>query len=128
MRSRSRTDRDDEEVEEQGSDRGSDHGSVTAEFAAVVPAVILLLAIALGGIRLAGEQLQLQSAAQQASRLTARGEPGAAATVLRVASGATVSGTESGDLVCVRARAPAALGILVGITLSASGCALDERQ
>jgi TadE-like protein len=124
MRSPSRTERG----SDRGGDQSGDRGSVTAEFAAVVPAVILLLAVALGGIRLAGEQLQLQSAAQQASRLMARGEPGAASTVLRVASGATVSGTESGNLVCVRARAPATLGILVGITLSASGCALDERQ
>jgi Flp pilus assembly protein TadG len=116
MRSRSR------------ADPRSDTGSITAEFAAVVPAVILLLAVALGGIRLAGEQLQLQAAAQDASRMIARGEAGASATVLRVASGATITGAESGDLVCVRARAPAALGILRGITLNASACALDERQ
>ena len=115
MRSRSRT------------DTNGDRGSVTAEFAAVVPAVVLLLAIALGGIRLAGEQLQLQSAAQDASRLLARGEPGADARVLLVARDASVSDDESGNLVCVRARAPAALGILVGISLSASACALDER-
>jgi Flp pilus assembly protein TadG len=107
---------------------GSADGSVTAEFAAVVPAVVLLLAIALGGIRLAGEQLQLQAAVQDASRLLARGDPGATSRVLQVVAKANVDDDESGDLVCVHARAPADLGILVGIVLSASACALDERQ
>ena len=100
---------------------------MTAEFAAVVPAVVLLLAIALGGIRLAGEQLQLQAAVQDASRLLSRGDAGARARVLQVSADANVVDDESGGLVCVHARAPADLGVLMGIVLSASACALDER-
>ncbi|MDQ1576828.1 MAG: hypothetical protein QOH55_1978, partial [Microbacteriaceae bacterium] len=38
-------------------------GSVTAEFAAVVPAVLLVLAACLGGIQVVGQQVRMTDAA-----------------------------------------------------------------
>jgi len=95
---------------------------VTAEFAAVVPAIILLLACCLAGLQIAGQQVRLQDAAADVSRSVARG--GAAGQAARV--GASVSVTQNGDLVCARlsARSRSPAGTLLGLTLSASSCAL----
>jgi hypothetical protein len=70
----------------------------------VVPAVLMVLAMCLGGMQVAGTQLRLQDATADASALRSRG-----------------------DLVCVDARAPAAPGIgwMSALTVSASGCAVD---
>ena len=53
---------------------GLERGSVAAEFAVAMPAVLLVLATALGGVQLAGLQLQAQDAAADAARSYARGE------------------------------------------------------
>jgi len=104
----------------------SDRGSVTAEFAAVVPAVILLLACCLAALQIAGQQLRLQDAAADVSRSIARGGGGSEAA--RV--GAAVSVTQNGDLVCARlsARSRSPAGVLLGLTLSASSCALGDGK
>jgi len=99
---------------------------VTAEFAAVLPAVILILAIALGTMQIAGEQLRLQGATADAARLLGRGDPGASALVQQVATDAQLTENRQGDLVCAEASVPVSLGILIGITLSTSACALDD--
>ena len=103
-----------------------DRGSVTAEFAAVVPAVILLLACCLASLQIAGQQLRLQDAAADVSRSVARG--GSAGLAARV--GASVSVTQHGDLVCARlsARSRSPAGTLLGLTLSASSCALGNGK
>jgi hypothetical protein len=100
----------------------SERGSVTAEFAAIVPAVILLLACCLTSLQIVGQQLRLQDAAADVSRSVARGGgSGQAANV-----GASVSVTQSGDLVCARlsARSRSPAGTLLALTLTASSCAL----
>jgi hypothetical protein len=106
----------------------AERGSVTAEFAAVFPAVILVLVVALGSVQLAGEQLRLQAAVAGAARLMGRGDADAGRTVREVSPAATLVESRHGDLVCVRATVPANLGILVGITVSASSCALNDGQ
>jgi hypothetical protein len=103
-----------------------ERGSVTAEFAAVLPAIVLVLVIALWALQLAGEELRLQSAAGDAARLLGRGAPGATAVIGRVAAGARFDQTDEANLVCVNATAPATLGILAGFTLSATSCALSD--
>jgi Flp pilus assembly protein TadG len=103
-----------------------DRGSVTAEFAAVLPAVVLVLACAIGAMQLAGEQLRLQGADAAAARLLGRGDSGARALVQAVNPDATLVARTSGDLVCADSRAPAALGILFGLTVSAFACVLDD--
>lgn len=96
---------------------------MTAEFAAVVPAIILLLACCLAGLQIAGQQVRLQDAAADVSRSVARG--GGAGPAARV--GASVSVTQNGDLVCARlsARSRSPAGTLLGLTLTASSCALN---
>lgn len=105
--------------------RGS-QGSVTAEFAAAIPAVVLVLAACLGSIQVAGQQLRLQDAAADAARIVARGEPGSAAGhVGRLVPGASLTVGERGQLVCVTASAGAAAsGPLAALVLTASSCAL----
>jgi Flp pilus assembly protein TadG len=105
-----------------------DRGSVTAEFAAVLPAVVLVLGCALGAMQLAAEQLRLQSADAAAVRLLGRGDPGSRELVLAVNPNATLVVHSSGDLVCADVSAPASIGILLGVTISASACALDDAQ
>lgn len=106
----------------------ADLGSVTAEFAAVVPAVVLVLAVALGAIQIAGEQLRLQAAAASAARALGRGDPNASEAILAVSPSARLDQSRSGDLVCAHASAAAGFGILLGFTLSATSCALADGQ
>lgn len=106
----------------------SDRGGVSAEFAAALPAVALVLACCLGGVAVAGTQLRLQDAAALAARAEARGDSGAAA----VASvrGASYSVRSSGELVCADLVAPG-LGVggpLGAIEVRATGCALADGR
>ena len=105
-----------------------DRGSVTAEFAVVLPAVVIVLVCALGAIQLAGEQLRLQAADAGAARLLGRGDSGARGLVEAVNPDATLDVHTSGDLICAQSRAPASFGILVGLSLTASACALDDAE
>jgi Flp pilus assembly protein TadG len=95
----------------------ADRGSVTAEFAVVIPAVIVVLACCLGGMRLAAEQLELQATAAAAARAESRGDaaPATAATIVRA---------DRGDLVCVTASTSTSLGLLGAVDLKATSCAL----
>jgi Flp pilus assembly protein TadG len=96
---------------------------VTAEFAAVVPAVILVLACCLGGLQLSTQQLRVQSAAAVSARSVARGE---SVPVSGLLSGATATTQWRGNLVCVRVSAPGRglAGLFGAVKLTASGCAL----
>lgn len=101
-------------------------GSVTAEFAAVIPAVVLVLIVALSAAQLAGEQLRLQSAVAEVARSVGRGGAEDSAPLRQVSGSATATVSGRGDLVCARGVAPVTFGILVGLTLSATSCALDD--
>jgi len=77
---------------------------VTAEFAVVLPAVILVLALSLGALGLAWDQIRCVDAARAGARAGSRGD--SAAAVIMVARGAApsdavVSVGTSGDLVRV---------------------------
>jgi len=100
----------------------TERGSVTAEFAAVVPAVLVVLLLCLGGVQVSGQQVRLTDAAAQAARSLARGDGLAEATALarQLVGGAAVSVDQRGDVVCARLSAPGALGI----TVTAGSCAL----
>lgn len=111
-------------------DRRLDHvderGSVTAEFAAVVPAVVVLLALCLSAIQVAGAQVRVADVAADVARVAARGEGvDAAGSLARTSiAGADVSIETRGQLVCVRVSAPSsARGPFAPITVSASSCA-----
>ncbi|MCU1513287.1 MAG: hypothetical protein JWO10_377 [Microbacteriaceae bacterium] len=106
----------------------SERGSITAEFATVVPAVLLVLACCLGGMQLAAQQLRLQDAAAVAARSMARGDGAGAATARasQLVPGASIESSDRGDLACVTASSSGrfAGGVLAAIPLTAMSCAL----
>ena len=106
--------------------RGDDRGSATAEFAVVVPAVVLVIALTAGCLAAAGRQVRLEQGVAQAARLAARGEPSdrVAGIVAAVAGGAVDGVSDDGDLVCVSASAPTRLPLPVP-SLQARSCALS---
>lgn len=106
--------------------RRDDDGSATAEFAVVVPAVVLMIALVAGTLSAAGRQVRLEQGAAQAARLVARGEGegSADAIVSAIAGGAVASIFIEGDLVCVDATAPHAIPLPIP-PLRARSCALD---
>ena len=105
-----------------------DAGTVTAEFAVLLPAVVLIIGCSLGAVGLGGEQLRLQGAAFDAARLLGRGDSGALDRIRAVAPDARLSVRSSGPVVCADVSASAALGVLSGIVLNASACALDDAR
>jgi hypothetical protein len=109
-------------------DRRRDAGSVTAEFAAVIPAVMLILACCLGAVQVVGQQVRLTDAAADAARSLARGDDAgrAAALVHRAVGGASFGSERHGEFVCALLSAPSGFGPFasVGLTVSARSCAL----
>lgn len=92
---------------------------VTAEFAVVLPAVVLVLALCLGALGLAFDQVRCVDAARAGARAASRGDSNSAvAQVVRRAapSGALVSVATTGDLVHVSvvSRPRVAGGLLPG--------------
>jgi len=105
---------------------------VTAEFAVVLPGVLLVLALCVGAVNVVAQQVQLASLASSGARMLARGDDSATmrARIAAAAPGTTVDETPDGDFACValerRARfGPIGLGTLV---LGARGCALGAQE
>jgi hypothetical protein len=105
-----------------------ENGSVTAEFAAVMPAVVLVLGCCLGAVQVVGEQVRLTDAAADAARALARGDDQARVSglVRQLVNGASLSTVRRGEFVCAQLASQKGLGPLaaVGFTLEASSCAL----
>ena len=102
-----------------------DRGSVAAELALALPAVVLVLLLGVGGLGAAGRQVALQDASADAARLLGRGESaGRAQQSVSQVDGATMSSSQSGDLICVTASLDAHVGSLIRIPLRARSCAL----
>lgn len=101
-----------------------DRGSVTAEFAVVVPAVVLVMMLAAATLTGAARQVRLEQAVAQAARLAARGEGEGAVRAAVVALGGTIDVRDDGDVVCATATVPAAVPLPLP-PLRASSCALS---
>ena len=104
----------------------------TAEFAVVLPAVVLVLALALGALGLAWDQIRCVDAARAGARAASRGDSSGAVTLVtsRAApSGAEVSMGTTGDLiqVSVVSRPRVAASLLPG-WLRASSTAYAVRE
>lgn len=84
---------------------GDERGAVTAEFAVALPAVVVVVALCVGGLGAAGRQVRLEQGVAQAARVVARGEPDAHAVDVarRIAAADDVTVRTEGDLVCVTA-------------------------
>ena len=105
--------------------RRDDTGAAAAEFAVAVPAVVLVLALAVGALAAAGRQVRLEQAAAQAARLAARGEPDDRVRqgVHTLLDGVRLGIEPDGDTVCVSASVEAGT-VLPLPDLRASACAL----
>lgn len=85
---------------------------VTAEFAVALPAVVLLMVLALGAVGAATTMLRCQDAAFAAARAAARGEPTVAGAeagldVVVRPEGRLISATATSDVTVWGARFPA---------------------
>ncbi|MGN6124996.1 MAG: TadE family type IV pilus minor pilin [Humibacter sp.] len=104
---------------------------MTAEFAAIVPALLLVLAFCLGAVQVVVQQSRLTDAAADGARSIARGDGvgTADANVSSAVGEASVAVDRGGDYVCVtasqRAAGPAAL---TGLSVSGKGCALGDAE
>lgn len=103
-----------------------DVGGVAAEFAVTLPAVLLVLAAAVGILNAQAQRVVLQDAAADAARLLARGDdPQRAASVVAAAvPGARLEVDIDADLVCVDATAALRVVADLPVDLHARSCAL----
>lgn len=114
-------------VRSRWNDRGNDRGSITAEFAIVLPGVVLVLGLCLAAVQAGGQQLRLTDAAATAARALGRGESVEQATAL--ANGVAersvqLSVHRPAPVVCVDATAHPD-GFFATLTLRARACAAD---
>ncbi|SCE65103.1 hypothetical protein GA0074695_0018 [Micromonospora viridifaciens] len=105
-----------------------ERGSFTAELAAGLPALVLLLLTGLTAVEAVTTRAGCLAAAREAALAASRGEPGSAAGARHAPAGADISVTVSGDRVTAMVRAPVrALGArLPRITVSATAVAAVE--
>jgi hypothetical protein len=105
-----------------------DRGSVTAELAAAIPALLLLLAFGVAGVTAVSVKMRCLAAARDAALAAARGEDGSAAATLMLPDGARMGVTRDGDLVRVAVTAEVRpLGRHVpGFSVSAEAVAAAE--
>lgn len=109
--------------------RWDDRGSASAELAVALPAVVLVMALLIGGLAATARQVRLEQGAAQGARLAARGEADARVhdVVARAVVGASAVVGIDGDLVCVTATAPTGLVLPLG-PLRATACAVGEAR
>ena len=108
------------------ADRG---GAVTAEFAIVLPAVVAVLGLMIGGISIGAQRVTLSSLAGEVVRLEARGDDGAAEQLLRERPGEVrVERRHDGPLLCATLSESPGRGILGAIRISATACAAEAKH
>jgi Flp pilus assembly protein TadG len=102
-----------------------DRGPVSAEFAVAVPAIVVIILLAIGALGAGSVKVRLQDAAADAARLAARGDGSRASGVVSVAvSGARTAIGSQGDLVCVTASTEVRIAVFT-VPVWAESCALD---
>lgn len=92
------------------AERRGEAGTVTAELAVAVPAVVLVLALALSGIALGADSVRCHDAARVGARELARGESEQRALSdarRALPSGSSVTSSRSGERVVVTVSVPA---------------------
>jgi hypothetical protein len=109
---------------------GRDRGSFTAELAAGLPALMLLLLVGLTAVSAVSTRLQCLDAAREAARATARGDSGPAAAARVAPDGSDVDVMTDADTVTatVTARVRLLGGSLPTITVQGSAVAAREPE
>lgn len=101
-----------------------ERGAVSAEFAIVLPAVLVVLGLVIGGIAISAHRIALASAAAEVARLEARGGGAEAEERLAVLGPEIVVRRQSeGALHCVSLTAHPGSGPFRGIAVSERACA-----
>jgi hypothetical protein len=108
--------------------KASERGSATAELAVSLPALVLLVFVAVSAVSAVRVQLECVDAAREAARAAARGEPGEAAGHRVAPPGASVTLAIHNGIVeaTVHTRLHPAGGRLPGFDVSASAVAAVE--
>lgn len=102
----------------------SARGAVTAEFVIAMPALLLVLLLAIGAILLSAQRVALTAAAAELVRLEARGDHAAAQARLgALGAGTEVSRSRDGPLLCLTLRAHPGAGALAAVEIRAMACA-----
>ncbi len=104
---------------------------VTAELAAALPVLLLVLAVALSAVGVVAARVRTQDAAREAARASARGDSAAATSLARrEAPGATVRVSTDGDEITavVSQRVRLLASWLPGVTVTGSAVAAAEPQ
>gem|GEM_PF-1016148 len=99
-----------------------ERGAVTAEFVVVLPVVLVVLGLVLGGVALAAHRITLVSAASDAARLQARGDS-AEERLAVLGPGVEAEWREEGSLLCVDLNATPGGGLLAALSVRGTGCA-----
>lgn len=108
---------------------GDERGGVTAEFAVLLPTILLTLGIVIGGILLAATRVMLVSAAHDLARLEARGDGELVEQrMAQMPAGTTSRTTREGGLTCVTLTASPGQGPLANLAISARGCAATHTR
>jgi hypothetical protein len=107
---------------------GRDRGQFTAELAAGLPALLLLLLAGLTAVVAVSTRLQCLDAAREGAIAAARGESGTAAAAGEAPPGATISVATAGATVTAAVSAPVRVlgGHLPQITVRATAVAARE--
>jgi Flp pilus assembly protein TadG len=107
---------------------GRDRGSFTAELAAGLPALMLLLLAGLTAVAAVTTKAQCVDAARDGALAAARGEPGGSAAARIAPAGAQISVAAGGDTATASVQAQVRLlgRLLTGITVRASAVAAME--
>jgi hypothetical protein len=107
---------------------GRDRGAFTAELAAGLPALMLLLFAGLTAVGAATAKGQCVDAAREGALVAARGGPGAGHAARIAPAGARIEVAEGEDTVTVAVRAPVPIlgGHLPEITVAATAVAARE--
>ncbi len=91
---------------ERGRPWRGDGGMVTAELAAGLPVLVLVLAVALTAVSAVGARVRLQDAAREAARAAARGDPAVGRQLAgQAAPGARLTLTTGSEVVTAIVRA-----------------------
>ena len=109
---------------------GRDRGAFTAELAAGLPALMLLLFVGLTAVVAVSTKMQCLDAAREAAIAAARGESGPAAAARVAPAGADVDISQGGDTVtvAVSARVRVLGGDVPVITVRATAVAAREPE
>lgn len=101
-----------------------DRGAVSAEFAIVLPAVLVVLGLVIGGVMLTAHRVVLVSAAADIARLEARGDhQSASERIATLHLAPSIARSSRGSLHCVTLTARPGSGLLAHVGIDAASCA-----